>query len=133
VSSNATEKGDVRKFGSIAFIVFGCLCALGIWTGKGVPTYLFGFLSTLGVGFILIPGKLRPLYSGWLKTAHFIGKVITMVVLTLAYYLVITPSALLKRIFGGAPLPTRPSKEVDSYWVHRNETAQPRERFLKRY
>lgn len=130
---NSTESSDIRKFGIIALIFFGCLCALGIWTGKGIPTYLFGLLSMLGVGFILIPGKLRPLYSGWLKTAHFIGKVITMGVLTLAYYLVITPSALLKRIFGGAPLPTRPRKGVDSYWVPRNEKAQPRERFLKRY
>jgi hypothetical protein len=133
VNSNSTEKRDIRKFGIIAFIFFGCLCALGVWKEKTVPIYLFGALSLLGLGFILIPEQLRPVYIGWLKIAHFIGKVVTVVVLTLAYYLVITPSAMLKRIFGGAPLPVKPDKELDSYWVARDEKAQPKERFLKRY
>ena len=51
----------------------------------------------------------------------------------LAYYLVITPTALLKRVFGGRPLPTRPDRDAASYWVTRPELAQPKERFIKRY
>jgi hypothetical protein len=133
MNSNLTEKKDVRKFGVIAFLFFGCLCGLGIWTGKTVPIYLFGSLSIVGLGFILIPQQLRPVYSGWLKIAHFIGKVVTIGVLTVAYYLVITPSAMLKRVFGGAPIPVRPDKGADSYWVARDEKVQPKERFLKRY
>lgn len=133
MNSNSTEKHDIRKFGIIAFLFFGCLCVLGVWTGKSVPIYLFGFLSIVGLGFILIPEPLRPLYVGWLKIAHFIGKVVTTTMLSLAYYLVITPSAMLKRIFGGAPLPVKPDKSLDSYWVTRDEKAQPKERFLKRY
>jgi hypothetical protein len=133
VNSNSTEKHAIRKFGVIAFLFFGCLCVLGLWTGKAIPTYLFGFLSIVGLGFILIPEPLKPVYIGWLKIAHFIGKFVTIVVLTLAYYLVITPSAMLTRIFGGAPLPVRPDKEANSYWVPRDEKAQPKERFLKRY
>lgn len=133
MSSNSTEHKDIRKFGVIALIFFGCLCGVGIWTGKGVPIYLFGTLSLLGLGFIVIPGPLRPVYGAWLKVAHFIGKMITVMVLTLAYYLVMTPSAFLKRIFGGAPLPVKPDKNADTYWVTREEKVQPRERFLKRY
>jgi len=133
MNSNSTENRDIRKFGIIAFVFFGCLCALGLWTGQVLPIYLFGFLSIVGLGFIIIPGPLRPVYEGWLKLAHFIGKVITMAVLTLAYYLVITPSAMLKRIFGGTPLPVKPDRNMDSYWITRDETAQPKERFLKRY
>jgi len=133
VNSNSTKRGDIRKFGIVAFLFFGCLCGLGIWTGKAIPTYLFGFLSMIGLGFMVIPGPLRPVYAGWLKIAHFIGKIVTITMLTLAYYLVITPSAVLKRIFGGAPLPVKPDKSVDSYWVTRDEKTQPRERFSKRY
>jgi hypothetical protein len=55
------------------------------------------------------------------------------VLLTLAYFLVITPSAWLKRLFGGRPLPVRPNPKVSSYWTEREEAAQPRERFLKRF
>jgi len=87
----------------------------------------------MGLGFTLFPVRLRPIYSGWMKVAHFVGKVITVSILTLAYYLVITPSALIKRVFGGAPIPLKFDKEADSYWVKRTETIQPKERFLKRY
>ncbi|MDY6970745.1 MAG: hypothetical protein SV775_00285 [Thermodesulfobacteriota bacterium] len=134
MSWNSTEKIQIRKFGLVAFIFFGCLCALGIWSKKPFPICLFGSLSFLGLGFILLPSRLRPVYAAWLKTAHLLGRIMTALLLTLAYYMVVTPSALLKRLFGGPPLPAGESKEkTSSYWVPRTESAQPRERFLKRY
>jgi len=124
---------EIRKFGLIAFVFFGCLCILGFWSKKPIPTYLFGCLSTLGLGFIIIPSPLKPVYTAWLKIAHMIQRLTTILLLTLAYYLVITPSALIKKLFGGPPLPLRPDKNAPSYWVSRTEAAQPKERFLKRY
>jgi hypothetical protein len=133
VNSNSTDAKEIRKFGLIAFSFFGCLCVLGIWLDKPIPTYLFGFLSLLGFGFILIPSRMRPIYGVWLRIAHFLGRVVNTIILTLAYYLVITPAALIKRFFGGAPLPIKPDKDCLSYWVTRDEPAQPRERFFKRF
>ncbi len=123
----------MRKFGVIAFLFFGALCGLGFWRHKVIPTYLFGTISIVGLGFSLLPGPLRPIYDAWLKIAHFISRVVTAIILTVAYYLVITPSALAKRVFGGRPLPTKPDKDISSYWVTRSEPAQPKERFVKRY
>lgn len=133
MSSNSTDSKEIQKFGVIALVFFGSLCALGFFTNKSIPTYLFGFLSILGLGFIVIPSPLRPVYTAWLKVAHLIGKIVNALVLTFAYYLVITPSALIKRLFGGRPLPVKPDSEVSSYWIDRIEPAQPKERFLKRY
>ena len=133
MNSNSTEPGQIRKFGIITLIFFGTLCTVGIWAGKPFPTYLFGFLSILGLGFILIPSQLRPVYGTWLRITHFIGRIVTTLILALAYYLVITPSAIIKRLFGGTPIPLKPDKSSRSYWVTRNEPAQPTERFLKRY
>ena len=133
MSSNSIDTREIRKFGVIAFFFFGCLAIIGIWTKKPLPTYLFGFLSLLGMSFVLIPSKTKPVYSLWLRIAHFLGRVVTTVILTLAYYLVITPAALIKRILGGAPLPIKPDKNCPSYWVTREEPAQPKERFFKRF
>jgi hypothetical protein len=118
MNSNSTDTREIKKFGIIALIFFGLLCGLGLWTKKSLPTYLFW---------------MRPLYVFWLKIAHFIGKVVTTLIFILAYYLVITPTALIKRMLGGVPLPVKPNKNVASYWVNRTETAQPKQRFLKRY
>ncbi len=133
MSLNSTDTKQIRTFGLIALIFFGCLCALGIWLEKPLPTYLFGTLSALGLGFILFPYQLRPVFDAWLKMAHLLGRVVTTLVLTLAYYLVITPAAFIKRIFGGTPLPIRPDKNVSTYWVTRNEPVQSKEQFLKRF
>lgn len=133
MNSNSTDPKDIRKFGTVALLFFGSLCALGFITNKPIPAYLFGFLSFLGLGFVLIPSPLKPVYIAWLKIAHLIGRIITTLMLAFAYYLVITPSALIKRLFGGRPLPVKPDKNASSYWVDRSEPAQPKERFLKRY
>jgi hypothetical protein len=128
-----TDIRQIRRFGVVALIFFGVLASLGIWTKRPVPTCVFGALSLLGLGFILLPEQLRPVHDAWLKIAHLVGRVVTTTILALAYYLVITPSALIKRVFGGRPLPMRPDEKAPSYWVTRSEPVQPRDRFLKRY
>lgn len=133
MTSSSTDSSKIRRFGVVAFIFFGALFTLGLWTKKPIPTYLFGFLCIVGFGFILIPYQLRPIYAAWLRIAHLLGRIVTTVVLSLAYYLVITPSGLIKRVFSGTPLPVKPDKKAATYWVARTEPIQPRERFLKRY
>ena len=133
MTSFSTNKKDIRKFGIIAFIFFGILCGTGFWRHRIYIASFFGILSALGLGFILMPGYLRPIYSGWIKTANIIGTIVTAVVLSIAYYLVITPFALLRRVFSGSLIPLIPDKKCFTYWVERSEPAQPKERFIKRF
>ena len=98
-----------------------------------LPVYLFGCLSILGLGFMLMPSPLAPVYSCWLKVGHFLGSVVNTLILILSYYLVITPAAMIKRVLGGRPLPIRPDKNIESYWVERTEPTQPKKRFSKRF
>jgi len=133
VSLNSIDTKAIRRFGLIVLIFFGCLSALGFCKEKPLPFYLFGILSTIGFGFLIIPNTLRPVYVGWLKIAQLLGRIVTFLILAFTYYLVITPAGLVKRLFGGRPLPVRHDKEALSYWVVRDEPAQPKERFLKRY
>ena len=130
---NSIDIKQIRIFGIAAFIFFGCFCTLGIWTNKSIPTYLFGAFSVIGLGFILIPKPMRPVYIAWLKIAGFLNLVVTSLILVLVYYLVITPSGLIKRLIDGPPLPLKPDKKASSYWVNRTEPSQSKERFIKRY
>ena len=76
---------------------------------------------------------MKPEYTIWKKIAYFLSRIVVALILTLAYYLLITPVALIKRLFSGRPLPVKPDKDALSYWVARDEPVQPKERFLKRY
>ncbi len=127
------EIKDVRKFGIIAFLFFGCLACIGYAKHRAILAPLFSVLSVTGFGFILMPSRLLPLYRIWINTALFIGRIMTAILLTLTYYIVITPAALLKRCFGGRPIPMKPDPDAASYWVPRPEPAQPKDRFLRRY
>lgn len=131
MTSSSTDVKEIRKFGSVAFIFFGLLCTIAVWRHKVLLTCFFGTLSSLGLGFLVIPRPLKPVYDAWLKIAHFIGSSITAIMLILAYYLVITPSGIIKRLLGGPIMPLKPDKNVLSYWRSRSETAQPKERFKK--
>ncbi len=128
-----STKEEIRKFGLVALLFFGALCAVAFWREKKVFAYFLGALCFLGMCFVALPGVFRPVYRAWLKGAHMIGTCITVLILSLAYYLVITPAAWIKRVIGGAPLPLKPDPEAPSYWVARKEPAQPRERFFLRY
>jgi len=133
MSLSSTERNEIRKFGLVALVFFGALFGLAVWRDRTVPTVLFGLLGFLGLLFLALPGPMRPVHAGWLKVAHAIGRTITTIMLTLAYYLVMTPSAWLKRLFGGKPLPGKPDPDATTYWVTRDEPVQPRERFFKRF
>lgn len=132
MNSNSTKR-EIRKFGIVALLFFGALAGLALWRDKTGFTIFFGGLSCLGMCFLALPGPFRPIYNGWLKIAHFIGKIITVFMLTLSYYVVITPAAWLKRAIGGSPLPLKAEPDADSYWIDRKEPSQPKERFYLRY
>jgi len=133
ISSLTDHTREIRKFGVIALLFFGTLFCLALWRHRVILTFFCGILSFLGLCLLLFPAPLRPIYVAWLKFAHFIGRTSTTIILTLTYYLVITPTALVRRLFGGSPLPTSPDKKISSYWVTRSELVQPKERFVKRY
>ena len=76
---------------------------------------------------------MKPEYAIWKKIAYFLIRIVVALTLTLAYYLLITPVALIKRLFSGRPLPVKPDRDALSYWVARDEPVQPKERFLKQY
>ena len=133
MSSSSTDKRDIRRFGLIALVFFGALAGVALWRDKTAMLIFFGILTTMGVLFLALPGPMAPFYRGWMKVAHKIGLAVTAVVLTIAYFGVITPAAWLKRLFGGRPLPLAPDPDSSSYWVDREEPVQSKEQFYRRY
>ncbi len=130
---SSTDPRDIRKFGLAALSFFGSLAAVAGWQGKFVLCAFFGSLALLGLLFILMPAGMTPAYLFWLRWGHIIGRGITLILLTLIYYLVITPYGVAMRLIGKRPLPHKPDRDQTSYWIQRSEPAQPRSRFIKRY
>ncbi|MEW5733316.1 MAG: hypothetical protein AB1921_00585 [Thermodesulfobacteriota bacterium] len=133
MSSSSTEKKDVRKFGLVGLLFFLALAGVALWRGKQIPLYVFSGLSVFMLFFLALPGPMTPVYTGWIFVAAKIGRVMNALILSLTFFLVITPFALARRALGKRPLPLKPDPAATTYWVKRKTPAQPRKQFAKRY
>ncbi len=107
-----------RKFGLVvggAFLVLGAILA---WrdhsTAATVALVLGGALMVAGLA---LPTSLGPVYRGWMALALAISKVTTPIIMGVIYFLVLTPTGLLARLFGHRPL-SRPRSNA-THWMSR--------------
>jgi hypothetical protein len=81
-----------------------------------VAGVLGGLLLMAGT---LIPARLGPVYRAWMGLAILISKFTTPVFMGLVYYLVITPTGLIRRTVGSSQIVHVPSD--GSYWKRRED------------
>lgn len=108
---------ELRKFGLTIGVAFGVLSAFLWWRER--PSFLLfsGISAALIFAALLVPRVLGPVESIWMKVAHVMGAIMTRVLLTLTYFLMITPIGFLMRLFGKDPLQIRPAPTRPSFWV----------------
>ena len=76
---------------------------------------------------------LRPVYAVFIKVAHAIGWFNTKVILTLIYFALITPIAVIMRVLGNDPLNMKTDKKLSTYWVKRPVLKAAREQLEKQF
>ncbi len=110
---------ELRKFGFTMGAVLWLLAGLLFWKQKPSALYFAG----IGAGFIVLgivwPIILKPLYYFWMALAVLMGFVMTRVILTLLYFGMFTPIALLTRLLGKDLLDERWNKNAETYWSKR--------------
>lgn len=112
-------KSQLRQFGVTVAVV---LCLLGIWVlwkKKDGQLYFFIFSSAFLFLGLIAPFVLKPIHKVWMSLALLIGWVMTRVILTVLFYVVVTPIGLLARLSGKDFLGIRLDKDTNSYWIPR--------------
>jgi hypothetical protein len=112
-----TGPRDLRKFG---LTVGGVLVAIGLlFLFRHKPSYPF-FLWP-GVALIVFgaiaASALKYPYIAWMSLALTLGFVMSYVILTLFFFLVVTPIALLARLFRKDFLAQQLDRQVATYWI----------------
>jgi hypothetical protein len=119
-----------RKFAFTVGLAFLVLAGITWW--RDHPTLLKVFASlggTLLLAGLIVPGKLGPVYRGWMGFALLISKVTTPIFMGITYFVVLAPIGFLMRMFGRNPMVRRPAN--GSFWVGRPE-GQARQSNLNR-
>jgi hypothetical protein len=120
---------QARKTALVVAAVLLAIAAWNVYRGRAGMVALFGGLGlVLVVAGLLIPTAARAFHVLWMKLAVALGYVNSRVLLTLTYYLMVTPYGVVSRLAGRDPLNRRGARR-ESYWVERKRTRQPREQF----
>ena len=120
---------SLRRFGLAVGGVFAGLGALLAWKSGWVPGPWTVGLLALGGGLMLL-GALAPrLLAGpfrlWMALALALGVVMSRVLLTGFFFLVLTPVGWVRRTFSQSPVRTRPDAGASSYWQPREQPDGP--------
>ena len=114
-----TTNRDLRKFG---LLVGGVFTVLGlIWWARGKPHFPW-FLAP---GLVLLafglawPWALKYVYIAWMSLAIVLSFVVSTVLLTFFFFLVITPTGLVARLVGKDFLGLKLDRQAPTYWLPR--------------
>jgi len=112
-------KDDLRKFG---LTVGGVILAIGLllfYFEKQSAIY-FAVIGGLLILFgVLFPKILKPINRIWMGLAIILGFIMSRVILTVLFYLVLTPIAILAKIVGKKFMVLKYDKSAETYWEKR--------------
>jgi hypothetical protein len=126
-----TGPKPIRNFGITFFFVllfFGIVLAY-----KGEST---GY-AAIGIGVLFFvlgmwaPVRLKALYTVWMGLAAVLGFFTSRLILSILFYLVVTPIGLTMRLLGRDLLNQRWSRNTSTYWIKREKKPFDKERYEK--
>ena len=109
-----------RSFGMVFTLVF---LAVGIWVLSGGRSEGWFFLAGSVILFVVAlvcPSILDPLNRAWFKFGLLLGLVVNPLILGGVFFLVITPMAVFRRLWGKDSLHLKFNLCLESYWIDRN-------------
>lgn len=115
--SKFNDKKEWRKFGlGVAAILSGIAT---IQLLKSNPLYVWFYAGSgfFLVASLLIPILLKPLFILFSYLGLVLGWFMTRLILIVLFFIIVTPIALISRLFGKKHLVLRPDSKLESYWM----------------
>jgi hypothetical protein len=114
-----STRSELRKFGLTVGGAFAVFALVSWWRGHEIPPRVLGtFALLLLVPGVLTPTVLAPVQRVWMRGATALGYVNTRIILTLLYFVVITPVGFVRRLFGD-PLDRGLRNDKPTSWIRR--------------
>jgi hypothetical protein len=128
-----TSRKELRKFGMLLFFIFALVAGLMFWRAKSSWLILFCIsMLFLFIGLVR-PSFLKSFYRVWMAWAFVLGWVMTGIILTISFFVIITPMGLfLRKVLRKDLLDEKIEKSKETYWK-RHMPAIDRSQYLKRF
>lgn len=113
------KAGSERAFGYVFAAVFAIIGLLPMFTDGPVRIWPFVIAGLFLATALLVPRLLSPLNVLWFRFGMLLHIVVNPLVMGFLFFVTVTPTALVMRLFGKDPLRLRLDKSADSYWIER--------------
>lgn len=110
-------KKELRKFGLIMAFPLFVITGILYWRQKPAMLYFLAVAGFFLLSGLFLPKILAPIEKIWMRIAEFLSIIMTKVILTSTFYVVITPVALFLRLIGKDVLEKKFDSNQTSYWV----------------
>ncbi len=110
------EKHRLRNFGITMAVVLTIIGSVLLWNDKPAWLYFYAIAFVFLISGLAFPKLLYPVEFVWMKLAFILGYIMTRIILTIVFYLAVTPIGLLRRLFSKDPLEMKIDKNAESYW-----------------
>ena len=121
--NNEIDSKQLRSFG---LLVGGIFALIGLWPllsrGEDPRQWALVVAGLLVAPALVVPRILRPIYRLWMAAGLALGWINTQIILSVVYYGIFTPTALVMRLFGKDPMRRQFKSAASTYRV----TRQPR-------
>ena len=121
-----SEKSDLRKFGITIGILLMIIAGILFWKEKESFQIFLTIGAVLCVFSVVIPVILKPIYWMWMIFATILGWIMTRVILSILFYVIITPIGLISRLFGKQFLELKWNEKNSTYWNYRSDKLDKR-------
>ncbi len=131
LASLPTDDRTLRKFGLTVGAVFLLFAAALTYFGKKWGVYLTIPAAPLILLGAVWPRGLKQVYIAWMTMALAMGTVMTAVLLSVFFFLVITPVGLFFRLIGRDVLQRKFDRQASTYWIPKEYPIADRTRYEK--
>jgi len=127
------SKKDLRKFGLTVGPVLMAIGILLLVRGRESAVY-WGIGGLVLVALALAaPATLKPLNKLWMSLAIILGWIMTRVILTILFFIALTPTGLIARLMRKDILDRKFDRKKDTYWQAREKKERNRQDYERQF
>ena len=131
-SLNSTKNSELRKFGLLVGSIFAVIGLFPVIKGRSLNFYLIIIGAVFIILAVLTPNLLSPVHKGWMKIGRVLGRINTFLILSIIFFLFVTPIGFAYKIFGSGSKKFAHRLSKKSYWIKRNP-ANPKEEMKRTF
>jgi hypothetical protein len=121
-ADSGPSEHELRWFGVLVLVVFAAVGGVVLWRIESLRAaqLLWGVGCAFALIYYAFRPLRRPLHASWMRLTSPLAWAVSHLVLAVIYYGIISPIAVVMRLFGRDKLERRFEPAVNSYWIARD-------------